>query len=254
MTEVKGVDYAIDGGVARITLNRPEALNAINNDVRRELPKALDRAAADDSVRCIVLSGAGNRAFCAGADLKEETLPETPASFREKRLSDRWIAAFDRNPKPIVAAIRGVCLGGGLEIALACDLRVAGSDAIFGFPETQYGIIPVAGGTQRIAHVVGLGVALDLVLTGRRLSAAEALACHLVNRVTDPSSTIEAALELAATIAAKPPTATRLAKEAVRISVLSNLPTGLARELDLASLLMSVDERSAGLKKFQDRS
>jgi enoyl-CoA hydratase/carnithine racemase len=251
MTEV--VNYAVNDGIAVIILNRPEALNAINNDVRRELPSALDRAAADTNVRCIVVSGAGCKAFCAGADLKEGTFQETPTSFREKRLADRWITSFDRNPKPIIAAIRGVCLGGGLEIALACDLRVAGSDATFGFPETQYGIIPAAGGTQRIAHVVGLGVALDLVLTGRRLSAAEALACQLINRMIDPSSTMDAALELAAKIASRPPTATRLAKEAVRGSVLSNLSVGLARELDLAALLMSVDERAAGLKKFRDR-
>jgi enoyl-CoA hydratase/carnithine racemase len=250
MTETNVIDYAVNGGIATIVINRPEVMNAINDEVRLELPRALDRAASDDDVRCIVLSGAGSRAFCAGADLKEGTFQESPTNFRQKRASDRWITAFDRNPKPTIAAIRGVCLGGGLEIALACDLRVAGSDATFGFPETQYGIIPAAGGTQRIAHVVGLGVALDLVLTGRRLSAAEALVCHLVNRMVEPSSTLAAALDLAATIASKPPTATRLAKEAVRISVLSDLPTGLARELDLAALLMSVEERSGGLKKF----
>ena len=252
MTEV--VDYQERGGVAFITLNRPEALNAINNDMRRHLPAALDKAAASDAVRCILVSGNGDRAFCVGADLKEDRLDTAPIAFRQQRRSAHWVAAFDRNPKPIVAAIRGYCLGGGLEMALACDLRVASTDAIFGFPETQYGIIPAAGGTQRIAPVIGLGIAMEMVLTGRRLTAEDALACRLVNRVCSPAVLAETAEQLAMEIASRPSTATRLAKEAVRYSVFDNLAAGLDREIDLASLLMSVDEKSAGLDAFRKKT
>lgn len=241
------VDYIEEDGVAFITLDRPDAMNAINRVMRSELPAAVDRAAASGDVRCIVVAGKGGRAFCVGADLKEEGFDTQPAEFRQQRSGGRhWIAAFDRNPKPVVAAIHGYCLGGGLELALACDIRVASTDASFAFPETGFGVIPAAGGTQRIAHVVGLGMAMEMVLTGRRLSSEEALACGLVNRVCGPDMLMQTAREIATAIASRPPTATRFAKEAVRHAVFANLNAGLEREVDLASLLMSVDERPAG--------
>jgi len=245
------VEYLERDGIAFITLDRAEALNAINEAMRVELPAALDRAASADSVRCVMIAGGGERAFCVGADLKEDAFDVEPVQFRKKRRDGHWIAAFDRNPKPIIAAIHGYCLGGGLELALACDMRVASTDASFAFPETKYGIIPAAGGTQRIAHVVGMGLAMEMVLTGRRLTAEEALACGLVNQVCSPDRLAEIAEQIAAIIVSRPQTAIRFAKEAVRYAVFDNLKAGLEREVDLAALLMSVDERSSGLGDFR---
>jgi enoyl-CoA hydratase len=246
--------YEVIDRVAWITLNRPEAMNAINEALRSGLSLALDQAATDDDVRCVVLIGAGERAFCAGADLKEGKFQDSPIAFRSQRKRGRWISSFDRNPKPTIAAIRGFCLGGGLEIALACDMRVGSSDALLGLPETQYGIIPAAGGTQRIAQVVGLGIALEMVLTGRRLKADEALQWGLLNRVVPGADVRNAAQEMAKAIVERPPTATQFAKEAVRFSVSQNLGNTLEREVDLAALLMAADERTSGLEAFRRKN
>src|SRR5512134_452463 len=171
-------------GVAWVTLNRPDAINAINNAMRRELPAALRALDEDPAVRVIVLRGAGPRGFCAGADLKEEREAVTPASARSRWASPSWIQAFDQVAKPVVAAIHGYCLGGGLEVALACDLRIASADAVFALPETGLGLIPGGGGTQRLPRLVGLARALDLLTTGDRIDAAEAWRIGLITRLS----------------------------------------------------------------------
>ncbi len=215
--------------VAWVTLSRPAAINAIDDSIRRGLPAALAALDSDDAVAVIVLQGAGERGFCAGADLKEKP-PASPAA----RPGPEWIGAFDRVGKPVIAAIHGYCLGGGLEIALACDLRVATADAVFALPETGLGLIPGGGGTQRLPRVVGLGRSLELLLTGERIDAARALEWGLVNRLAPTREALAAeAAALAGGIASRPTLATRHAKRAARAALELGLEAGLRLEREL---------------------
>jgi len=239
--------------VAWITLNRPDAMNAINDDVRRLLPEALATADADPQVRAIVVRGAGPRAFCAGADIKEFGAAPQPTAYRQARVHHHWIAAFDRTLKPVIAAVHGHCLGGGLEIALACDIRIAATNASFGLPETGHGIIPGAGGTQRLTRVLGLGLALDLVLTGERLDAQRALAIGLVSRLASPDDLEQAAGDLARHIAARPPLAMQFAKEAVRGGADMPLADGMRLESDLSAHLLDTHDRTEAARAFQEK-
>lgn len=239
--------------VAWITLNRADAMNAINEEIRQLLPAAIGKAEADPEVRVIVVQGAGPRAFCAGADIKEFVTVDVPAVFRQSRVHGHWISAFDRARKPIIAAIHGHCLGGGLEIALGCDIRIAASNAKFGFPETGLGIIPGAGGTQRITRVLGLGLALDLVLTGERLDAQDALRIGLVSRVVAPEELAEQTRLLAEKIAAKPPLSTMFAKEAVREGRELQLFAGMRLETDLQVHLLNTEDRIEAGSAFREK-
>src|SRR6476661_7830468 len=183
------------GAVAWITLNRPQALNAIDDEMREQLPAALREADADADVRVIVIHGAGDRAFCAGADVKAFASARGPAEFRQSRVCGHWIDAFDDAKKPLIAAIHGYCLGGGLEMALACDIRIAAQDATFALPEVSRGTIPGAGGTQRLASVLRMG---------------------LITRLTARHELLEQTRQLAVRISAHAPIALQLAKQAMR--------------------------------------
>ena len=241
-------------GVAWITLNRPAAVNAINDAIRRHVPAVLQELDADPTTRVIVLQGAGERGFCAGADLKEKPATDNPLDASVLRTRSSWIEAFDRVSKPLIAAIHGFCLGGGLEIALACDLRVASSDAVFGLPETGLGLIPGGGGTQRLPRIIGLGRALDLLLTGDRVDAAEAYRIGLITRLSADRAAL--ALEVAALaerIAARPPVATAFAKEAASVGLQLDLPAGLRLERALFTMLLSSDERREARAAFQEK-
>jgi enoyl-CoA hydratase/carnithine racemase len=241
-------------GVGWITLNRPAAINAINDVIRREVPAALQALDADTQVRVIVLRGAGERGFCAGADLKERPAVENPLDPRVLGARTSWIEAFDGIAKPIVAAIHGFCLGGGLEIALACDLRIASADAVFALPETALGLIPGGGGTQRLPRTVGLGRALDLLLTGDRIDAGEALRAGLITRLLPDRAALAAeSAALAERIAARPPLAIRFVKEAARVGLQLDLPAGLRLERALFTMLLSGDERREALAAFRER-
>jgi enoyl-CoA hydratase/carnithine racemase len=251
MTEA--VLTVVDQGVAWITLNRPDSLNAINDAVRHSLPRALDAADADPAVCAIVIRGAGPRAFCVGADIKEFATVNAPAVYRQERVHHHWIAAFDRAVKPVIASIHGHCLGGGLEIALACDIRIAADDASFGLPETGHGIIPAAGGTQRITRVLGMGVALDLILTGDRIDAARALAIGLVSRVTTREALEQLTRDVAQKIASRPPLATQFAKEAVRQGAEMPIADGMRREVDLFTHLINTQDRLEAAKAFTEK-
>jgi enoyl-CoA hydratase len=243
----------IEDAVAWITLNRPDALNSINNDVRQALPAAIDAAGANPDVRVIVLRGAGPRAFCAGADIKEFAAVELPAVYRQERVHGHWIAAFDRAVKPLIASIHGYCLGGGLEIALACDIRIAATDASFGFPETGHGIIPAAGGTQRITRVLGMGVALDIALTGERIDAQHALSMGLVSRLAEPAALEELSRSIAQKIASRPPLAIQFAKEAIHASADTPLAAGMRHEIDLFTHLINTHDRQEASQAFREK-
>jgi enoyl-CoA hydratase/carnithine racemase len=240
-------------GVAWITLNRPEALNALNMAMREALPSAIRSAESDPAVRVMVLRGAGDRAFCAGADIKEFGEVPSPPDYRQSRVHESWIRAFDEARKPILASIHGHCLGGGLEIALACDIRIAAEDAVFGFPETGLGIMTGVGGSQRLPRVVGMGQALDMMLTGERIPASRAQAIGLVTRLVAREALPQATAELAARLAARPPLAMAFAKEAVRAATDLPLRDGLRLEVDLLTLLLNTEDRLEAARAFREK-
>ena len=189
--------YAAADGVATITLNRPAVHNAMNEAMRRDLMQCFEGLATDDDVRVIVVTGGGDKAFSAGADIREFTAPQVPTIFRENRRRLDFRRAMDGCWQPIIAAIRGHCFGGGLELALACDIRIASADSRLGLTEVDLAIIPGGGGTQRLPRVVGRGKALEMILTAARIDAAEALRIGLIERMVPAGEALKAAQELA---------------------------------------------------------
>ena len=247
------IRYELDAGVATITLNRPDVHNAMNDAMRRELTACFTALATDDGVRVVVVMGEGDRAFSAGADIREFLDVPTIAEFREARRRVDFRQAMDRCPQPIIAAIRGYAFGGGLELALACDIRIAGDDAQLGLTEVNLAIIPGGGGTQRLPRLIGRGKALEMILTGARLKADEALAIGLVERVVPAESAKKTAQDLARTIAEKAPIAVRYAKEAVVKGLELPLADGLRLEGDLSALLRTTEDRLEGARAFVEK-
>src|SRR5213596_4331670 len=245
--------YDVADGVATVTLNRPEVHNAMNERMRQELTRCFGEVATSDAVRVVVVTGAGERAFSAGADIREFVEPQVPVRFRESRKRVDFRQAMDRCPQPIIAAIRGYALGGGLELALACDIRIASEDAQLGLTEVNLAIIPGGGGTQRLPRLVGRGKALEMILTGTRISASEALAIGLVERVVPAAEVLAQAQTLARDIAAKAPIALRYAKEAVVSGLGLPLADGLRLENDLSTLLRTTEDRVEGARAFVEK-
>jgi enoyl-CoA hydratase len=245
--------YDVADGVATITLNRPDVLNAMNDVMRGELTRCFSALVTDDEVRVVVVTGHGDRAFSAGADIREFVAPQPPTRFREQRRRLDFRQAMDRCSQPIVAAIRGFALGGGLELALACDIRIAADDAQLGLTEINLAIIPGGGGTQRLPRLVGRGKALEMILTGGRVGAAEALRIGLVERVVPAAELGTHARELARVLAAKAPVALRYAKEAVVKGLELPLGDGLRLENDLSTLLRTTEDRVEGARAFLEK-
>jgi enoyl-CoA hydratase len=238
-----------DGAIGWLILTRPGQINAINDQIRQGAPAALRLLAADPEVRVIIIRGEGERGFCAGADIKERRGDETALQVRQRMQGSRWIESLDSIAKPVVAAIHGYCMGGGLELALACDIRFAAPDAIFALPETGLGLIPGGGGTQRLSRVVAPGRALDMLLTGDRMNASEAREIGLVSRIaSDSASLLQEVAAFALRIAGKPPAASAFVKQAARAALELDLKSGLELELDLFALLApSKDVKEAAL-------
>jgi enoyl-CoA hydratase len=231
-------------------LNRPQQLNALSDQLMEELVSALQELDADEAVRCIVLGG-NDRAFAAGADIGE-LAGASPIELYYARRIERW-DAIRALWTPLVAAVSGYCLGGGCELALACDLVVASESAKFGQPETSLGIIPGAGGTQRFTRAVGKALAMDVILSGRMLSADEALAAGLVARVVSKEAWLVEAKRVAREIASKGPVATRLAKEAVDRAYESTLQLGLEYERRALYLAFASEDAREGLSAFVEK-
>ena len=238
--------------VAIITINRPEKRNALNIQTRAEGAAVLDELRGDDSVRVVVFTGAGDKAFIAGADIAEFA-DRTAITQREVMLERSLFNAIDTFPKPVIAMINGYCLGGGCALALACDIRVASERASFGQPEINLGIIPGGGGTQRLTRLIGEGKAMELILTGEIIDAPTAFRLGLVNQVVPADQLETKTMEIANRIAEKSPIALRLAKEAVKLASRSNLDEGLRREVDLFALCFSSEDKDEGVKAFLEK-
>ena len=238
------VIYEKRNGVAFVTLNRPQVLNAYNVQMRDELYQVLGAIRDDPEVGAAIFKGAGEKAFCAGADLSEFLTAPSPTIARQIRWErDVW-GLFLSLPQPLIAALHGYVLGSGIEIALCCDIRIASDDARFGLPEVALGIIPAAGATQTLPRIAGRAAALEMMLTGRRISAREALDMGLINRVTAKAELLPAAEEMAGKIASFAPTAVRAVKEAVIRGMDVTLAEGLELEKRLASSLRQSNQRT----------
>jgi enoyl-CoA hydratase len=240
------IDVSRDGGVAVVTIDRQDALNALNVETLTELRDRLHEVAEDAEVRAVVLTGAGEKAFVAGADIKYMSALEPGQAKEWGALGHAAANLLEQMPKPTIAAINGFALGGGCELALACDLRYASQHAKLGQPEINLGIVPGWGGTQRLARVCGLGVAKDLIYTGRTVDAETAYRVGLVNRVVDP--VLDAAVETARELAAKSPVALALAKRLVNMS-----PSALDREADEFGDLFASADAKEGLAAFVEK-
>lgn len=240
------------GSVAVLTINRPEKLNALGHKVHSEGVAALEELRKDAEVRVLVITGAGEKSFIAGADISEfagQTAITQKNYFQEKTLFN----SIDAFPKPVIAMINGFCLGGGCEVALACDIRIAGEKARFGQPEINLGIIPGGGGTQRLTKLIGEGKSMELILTGDMINAETALNCGLVNHVYSAEELESKTFELANKIAEKSPIALQMAKEAVKLASKSNLDEGLRREIDLFAICFSSQDKEEGVAAFLEK-
>ncbi len=242
------------GAVAQVSFNRPDQINAFNEDIRQSFPQLLAAIERDSEIRAVVLCGAGERGFCAGADIKEGRQIGSLISERRRFMPHSWIEALDQVSKPVIAAIHGICFGGGMEIALACDIRIASRDACFGLTETALGLIPGGGGTQRLLRLIGLGPALDLLLSAEKIPAEEAHRLGIVTRLAeDHDDVIAKALALAATIAARPPAAVAYCKEAAIGGAHLDLASGLRLEKSLFTLLMGTSDRAEAAAAFREK-
>jgi enoyl-CoA hydratase len=238
-------------GVALVTIDRPQALNALSFAVVDEIATAFEALDEDPTTRAIVLTGAGERAFAAGADIKE-----LASHTAETLAADDPFTVWDRLGRirtPVIAAVRGYVLGGGCELAMSCDIIVAGEDATFGQPEIKLGVMPGAGGTQRLTRAIGTGRAMELILTGRSMDAREAESRGLVATVVPAERTVDAALELAATIASMPPLAVRAAKAAVLRAEELPLQAGLAYERHAFYGLFATEDQREGMAAFMEK-
>ncbi|MDQ3697532.1 MAG: enoyl-CoA hydratase-related protein [Gemmatimonadota bacterium] len=240
------------GRVALISFNRPEKRNALDGQMRCAFLGAMDAATRDSQVRAIVLTGAGEKAFVAGADITEFEGRSAVDQYRIMR-GPSVFDTVDRCPKPVLAAVNGYCLGGGMEIALACDLRIASAGARFGQPEVNLGIIPGGGGTQRLPRLIGLGAALRLILTGDIIDADEAFRLRIVEEVVPADVLVSHTVSLAERIAAKSPVALAAAKEATRAAFNLPIDDGMRLETALFQMCFGSEDKAEGVRAFLEK-
>lgn len=248
--------YEVRDGAAVITLNRPERMNSIGGAMKEELRQAFfELARADESVRAVILTGAGERAFCAGADIKErasQSLPLPEYHLRQKATHELF-RAIETFEKPVIAALNGVTLGGGLELALCADFRIAANHATLGLPEARIGALPAAGGTQRLPRLVGSGWAKQLMFTCEHLDAEQALRIGLVNEVTAAEELLPRAFALARRVATNAPLSVRFIKHAVDLGLQTGIEAGLEYERYAAAIVVSSEDRIEGMKAFVEK-
>lgn len=240
-------------GIVIITLNRPKAANALSFQMLMELQEVIENCKNDQSIRCLILTGEGEKAFCAGADLKERAGMELAAVRRAVSTIRHTINQVEKLPQPVIAAINGSAFGGGMELAIACDIRVASETAQLGLTETSLGIIPGAGGTQRLPRLIGKGKAKELIYTARRINAKEAKELGLVEFIEPPETVIAKGLEIAKQIARNGPIAVKQAKFAIDNGLNVDLNTGLEIEKNAYEITIPTKDRMEGLKAFKEK-
>jgi enoyl-CoA hydratase len=248
--------YEVRGNVAVITLNRPDRMNTLGGSMKPDLARAFfDYARTDERVRAVLITGSGERAFCAGADIKERAGHVTIGTeyFVAQKATHDLFRNIEEFEKPVFAAINGVALGGGLELALCADIRIAADGARFGLPEIKLGVIPAAGGTQRLPRLIGEARAKELILTADLVDAETALRFGIVSRVMPEAELMPAALELAQRIAEHPPLAVRFAKRAINRGMQTDLDSGLEYERYAAAMIIDSDDRKEGMRAFVEK-
>lgn len=248
--------YEVRDRVAVITLNRPDRMNTLGGTMKADLARAFfELARNDEQVRAVLVTGSGDKAFCAGADIKERATDVVRGTeyFVRQKATHELFRNIEEFEKPVIAAINGVALGGGLEIALCCDLRIAADHARFGLPELKLGVIPAAGGTQRLPRVIGEARAKELILTADLVDAETALRYGLVSRVLPQAGLMAAAMELSQRIARHPPLAVRFAKRAINRGMQTDLDSGLEYERYAASMIVDSEDRLEGMRAFVEK-
>lgn len=240
-------------GIATLTLNRPKAANALSVQLLSELLEAMEQLRFDKKIRCVIVTGAGEKAFCAGADLKERSLMDDMKVRQTVSLIRKSIKELERLTQPVIAAVNGAAFGGGTELALACDIRIAANRAQFGLTETSLGIIPGAGGTQRLPRLIGKGRAKELIFTAKRIDAVEAEKIGLVEYVVNNEQLLDKAKELAQQIIRNSPIALAQAKIAINYGSEVDLTTGLAIEKNAYEITIPTNDRLEGLQAFKEK-
>ena len=253
MSDLSFVRVEWDGDIAVVTIDRPEKLNALNAEVVSELGQVFDELADDDEVRGVILTGSGEKAFVAGADIGELATMDSVSGVKVSRDGQTVFRNIERFPKPVLAAVGGYALGGGFELALACHMRICSENARFGLPEVGLGIIPGYGGTIRLARLIGLGRAIEMTLTGDQVKAERAREMGLVSRVVDRADLLEEAKALMGTITAKGPVAVRMALESIYRALDTPTQEALDYESALFGLLASTEDMKEGMSAFLDK-
>jgi enoyl-CoA hydratase len=247
------IDLERRGSIAVVTMNRPEALNAFNGEQLRLLAETFDEIGNDGSIRCVVLTGAGERAFAAGADIKEMKDLDGATGLAFGRAGHRATRSVEELPQPVIAAVNGFALGGGCELALASDIRLASENAVFAQPEVTLGIPPGWGGSQRLPRLVGPGLAAELIFTGRRVNAEEALRIGLVNAVYPIDRLMDEATKLAESVAASSPLAVRAAKQLIRLAFNGQTIDGLDTEARAFGEAFTMGDQKEGMTAFVEK-
>jgi len=245
--------YEKKGTIGILTINRPEKMNALSNQLTSELKMVLENIESDEKLRVLIITGAGDKAFMAGADINELVIRDALIGRKVSKERQDLFSRIENLAVPVIAAVNGYALGGGLELALASSIRICSERAQFGAPEVKLGIIPGDGGTQRLPRLVGLGRAMEMILSGDFIDAQEAYRIGLANKVVPHENLMEKTLELADKIASRPPLAVRFAKEAVNLSVGSGFESGYALESYLHALSCTTEDKKEGVSAFLEK-
>lgn len=251
--ELKNLILEKEGNVGIISINRPKALNALNSETLKELDYLIDEVANDSEILAIIITGAGEKAFVAGADITEMKDLNTIEGREFGALGNKVFRKIENLNKPVIAAVNGFALGGGCELSMACDIRIASTKAKFGQPEVGLGITPGFGGTQRLARIVGMGMAKELIYTAKIVKADEALRIGLVNSIHEPEVLMEEAKKLANTIASQAPIAVRLCKDAINRGVQCDIDTALMYESEVFGICFSTEDQKEGMTAFVEK-
>nr|WP_092067580.1 short-chain-enoyl-CoA hydratase [Dendrosporobacter quercicolus]NSL46663.1 short-chain-enoyl-CoA hydratase [Dendrosporobacter quercicolus DSM 1736]SDL59398.1 enoyl-CoA hydratase [Dendrosporobacter quercicolus] len=253
MSTYENLLFESEDGIGIVTINRPKALNALNAATIHELDRMFDELAQNDAVKTVIITGGGEKSFVAGADITEMQKMSAVEGRNWAKLAQAVFSKIENLPKPVIAAVNGYALGGGCEISMACDIRIASEKAKFGQPEVSLGIPPGFGGTQRLARLVGKGRAKELLFTGDMIDAAEAYRIGLVNKVTVPAELLNTAKAMAQKIMSRAPVAVQVCKAAVNEGLDVDLKTGIAYEAEVFGLCFATDDQKEGMTAFVEK-